>query len=111
MHAAPFGLWRLCSAAPSNTGLPAKATNSGMIDCPLREDHSLLRMDEYQASSGIAVEGANGYGFVTGHGFSRAAKALPFPRRGFSPCKTVRFREQRWQGLKPVSDVVCNRHG
>jgi hypothetical protein len=24
-------------------------------------------------------------------------KALPFPRAGFSPCKTVRCREQRWQ--------------
>jgi hypothetical protein len=35
--------------------------------------------DEYQASSGIAVEGAKGYGFVTGHGFSHAAKTFPFP--------------------------------
>ena len=30
--------------------------------------------DEYQANSGMAVQGANGQGFVTGHDFIRAAR-------------------------------------
>jgi hypothetical protein len=32
----------------------------------------LYREDEYQVSSGTAVQGTNGQGFVTGHDFSRA---------------------------------------
>ena len=69
-----------------------------------------ISVDEYQVSSGTAVQGTNGQGFVTGHDFSRADCSEM--KRGFSPCCLFIQKYASVQGRnRPQKEAMLGFYG